>query len=155
MSLVQKIFFRSTLILLVFIVAFRIEYWPFSHYPVFADKKDSSEYVIYQFIIEKNDGSKITPLNKGLSRRVHVFMLHEEEKGVHGAGELNLKAAIHFLKSQYHGMHKVLYIDNVTNVARAYIVREHYKKSASNDYVFHDEKIIYQIDQRGFDEIFL
>lgn len=155
MTLVQKIFFRSAILLVIAIAVFRIEYWPLSYYPVFSDKKDSSEYVVYNFVIEKNNGRKITPLSKGLSRRILIYMLHEEDKDFKGVGELNLRAAISFLKQQYYGLDYYSYKRHVTDIAKAYIVREHYKKNSSGGYDLQDERIIYEVDQRGFDEIFL
>lgn len=101
----ELILIRATILFLLCTFIFRWEFWPVSHYPVFATPIETDKFTSYRFALSYSDGRIIFPLVTDNARRLDIYFEHEFHPA-HAAtrvGKLNMYAAISFLRLSYVG----------------------------------------------------
>ncbi len=124
-SRVEKYLPRITLVFLLVVFLFKIEFWPISHYPVFVTESSNQEFSTYRLALEYKDGRTIFPLTGDYGRKVNSIVTLEvnEIKKVREGGIINLYEAIALLKMQYIWRPMELY-QLTQNVRSAALVEE-------------------------------
>ncbi len=100
----EKILLRATFVFLISCFAFKLEFWPVSHYPVFSTPIKPGTFVSYRFALSYEDGRVAFPLVRDNARRMDVYLEHQFDQRLNPApaGELNFYAGLSMLRTQYH-----------------------------------------------------
>lgn len=150
----EKFLLRATIIFLISCFAFKLEFWPVSHYPVFSTPIKSGEFISYRFALQYQDGRVVYPLVRDNARRMDVYLEHQFDERLKPAqmGELNFYAGLSMLRTQYH--YQMLALSKLLEgIDSGYILREVHEFKNGRYEVITSQKLYEQSSQEIYAHI--
>lgn len=150
----ELILIRVTIVFLLCTFVFRWEFWPVSHYPVFATPIETDKFTSYRFALHYKDGRTLFPLAVNDARRLDVYLEHEFDSHYSETkvGKLNIYAAISFLRINYVGRLTELSA-LLEDLESAYILAEWHELEGGRSKVIRSERLFQINDDEFYDQL--